>query len=126
MAAGGRALLGASMLLCLLQPRSASGEPRGHSGVGPSTALQPGGIAASSNVAAASNPGLQGPSPPTSSSATASSSSPPLSAQPAARGSGKEVRATGPALPSRPQPLGRSCGGHAGATVTRGEDGRKF
>lgn len=49
MAAGGRALLGANMLLCPLQPRSASGEPRGHGRAGPSAALWPGGSAASSS-----------------------------------------------------------------------------
>lgn len=64
MAAGGRALLRASMLLCPLRPGSASGEPRGHGRAGPSAALQPGGNAtsSSSSVAAASNP--RGPSPP--------------------------------------------------------------
>lgn len=70
MAAGGRALLRASMLLCPLRPGSASREPRGHGRAGPSAALRPGGNATSSSVAAASNPGscprrpLPAPSPP--------------------------------------------------------------
>ncbi|CAI9158546.1 unnamed protein product [Rangifer tarandus platyrhynchus] len=101
------------MLLCPQLPRSASGEPRGHGRVGPSAALRPGGSAAASSTAssvAAASPGhcprrllpARRPRP--------FPSPPPLllllllylavSAPLAARGSGKEWRARGPAPPA--------------------------
>ena len=48
--AGGRALLGADMLICPQLPRWALGERRGHGRVGPSAALLPGGSAAASST----------------------------------------------------------------------------